>query len=130
MILMKLVCLNIFKALEERGILARENWRIVMAKVPVGQEFLHMSSKYSPEKILKGTREKLVLELVEPKTPIELQKAIGVSGLQLSRLLKGLLGVGAVYLDGGKYFLNEDVKKFAEELKKVKALKGTEPYAI
>lgn len=117
------------KELEGKSVIARENGKISMAHTPVAHEFLRLSSKYGPEKILKDTKEKLVLELVEPKTPLELQKAVGISRLQLSRLIKDLSGVGAVYNEGGKYFLNEHVKKFAEELKKVEDLKGTEPYA-
>ncbi len=118
------------KELEEKSIVARENGNITLAQTPVAHEFLRLSAKYSPEKILKDTKEKLVLELTEPKTRIELQKALGVSSLQISRLLKELAGSGAAFREGEKYTLNETVKKFAHELKKIEELKGTEPYAV
>lgn len=117
------------KELEDKSIVARENGKVAMAPTPVAQEFIALSSKFDPEKLLKDTRETIVLGLIEPKTTVELEKAIGISGVQLSRLLRDLFSVGAVFRDGEKLVLNGSVKKFALELKKVINLKGLEPNA-
>ncbi|MFH1895731.1 MAG: hypothetical protein ABIJ74_04130 [archaeon] len=118
------------KELEKKSMAKRENRKITLAQTQIAHEFLRLSAKYDPKKILKDTREKIVLELIEPKTKTELQKSMNISGVQLSRLLKELKGVGAVFKEGKKYALNETVKKFAQEAKKTQEIKETEPYAV
>ena len=117
------------KELEQKKLVEREGRTIRMARHPAAQQFLWLSSKFAPEKILLDSRESIIMALSEPKTKQEISIAAKLSEVQVSRLLKSLSGTGAVFLDKEKFVLNEEIKKLVVEMNKTAKLEGIEPFA-
>ncbi len=117
------------KELEEKKLVERNKRALRIAKNPAGQQLLILSSKFSMQNLFLDSMEKVLMALNEPKKLTQLSVDTGLSQVQIGRLLKKLKGVGAVYLSGEKLVLNEGVKKFVMEMKKIAELAGAEPYA-
>lgn len=119
-----------FKELKAKGLVEIDGRSIFLASNSMVHEFKLLSSKFDVEKIFLESKEKLVLELIEPKTFPELQKSLNLSSVQVSKLLKELMETGAVFKKDDRFELNERLKTFALELKKTIDARRVESTAI
>ncbi|MBI5553564.1 MAG: MarR family transcriptional regulator [Candidatus Diapherotrites archaeon] len=117
------------KELLQKKLVERDERMLQVARNPVAQQWLALSVRFSPGHLFLGSREAILMGLSEPKKISPLSEETGLSEVQLRRLLKKLMGTGAVYALGEKIVLNEDVRKFVVEMKKTAELAGIESYA-
>ncbi len=117
------------KELEQKKLVERDGRIVRIARNPASQQLLALSSKFSLENLFLGSMENILMALYEPRKITQISGDAGLSEVQAGRLIKKLKGVGAVYSNGGKIDLNEDVKKFVIEMKKITGLAGIEPYS-
>ncbi len=118
------------KELLLRRIVERNNGLVSLALSPLAHELKVLAGKFDLEELFLERKEQLLIELLEGKTLVELQKSIGLSAVQLSRLLAELRAIGAVSSGEGRFFLNGAIVPFALECRKMRQFAGIEPNAV
>src|SRR3989338_1193816 len=116
--------------LRGKNLIEQNRGVITLNSSPLLDSLKAAAGKYRLEGILQERRERIILELEVPKNVNELSKGLGISEVQVQRLIKGLKGMGAVHETEGKLKLESSLISLAIELKKAIESKAVEPNAI
>lgn len=114
--------------LESYGLIEKKG-AYALTKTPLSNSLKLIASRYELSALLEGKKLKLLLELLRPKSLIELSN-LSLSEARLLVLLSELQSIGAVVEKNKKYMLSPELKEFFSELKKTIDARSVEEQAI
>lgn len=112
---------QLLKDLEKRNLI-KKNGKVRLNDNYEARLISSLREKYSLEKLLKGKREEILRNLIEPKNISDLER-IGFSKTSLYLCLQDLKEIGAIVKNRGKCMIKDDVKEY------VKASQKHHPFA-
>ena len=114
------------KWLADEGLCERTNGSIRIKPSPETRLLGSILSKYDGVKLLAGSREKVLMSIIEPSTILQVVKRTGLAEQTVYRILRELKGMLAVSVSDGKYFVGDEELKGFLKSRRAKILEKEE----